>query len=71
MKNYKVTCRYGIPYSVKLSGTNGEIARTIHMLENCCCWVCHNRDCDCPKNEKINNCGNTCELWTENHYCER
>lgn len=71
MKKYKVTCRKGITYDVHLRGTQGEIARTLDMLQKCCCWVCYNRDCKTPEEVKIPNCGNVCELFTNNPYCER
>lgn len=60
----KVTCRYGVTYEVKAYGTRGEQERLFNLLEECCCWVCHNHNCKKPRNEKLEGCENVCELWS-------
>lgn len=67
IKNIK--CRYGINYDVDLKGSKGAIARTANMLEKCCCFVCHNHNCDKPYDEKIE-CHNECELYFKNKPCQ-
>ena len=72
MAKVKVTCRYGIEYSVTLKGSYGAIYRTKDLLSRCCCWVCHNHDCKTPRNEKIDGCQESCELWgMRPHPCEK
>lgn len=58
----KITCRHGVQYDVVLKGTRGAIARTTQMLSNCCCYVCHNHDCQSPMKGK-QECKNECELY--------
>lgn len=71
-KTRQVTCRYGVEYEVTgLKGSEGEIARLVGMLGRCCCWVCHNRECKTPRNERIEGCGQWCQLYTKQPYCER
>ena len=65
------TCRYGIIYTTKWKGSYGEIWRAWDLMRHCCCWVCHNYDCKEPRNEILDNCGHTCEIWTKKHYCEK
>lgn len=65
------TCRYGITYTTKWNGYYGTIWRSWNLMRRCCCWVCHNHDCKEPRNEIIKNCGNSCELWSKIHYCEK
>ena len=69
-KTEKVTCRYGITYTVTFKGESGAIARSFALMARCCCWVCHNRGCGAPRNEIIPDCYEICELWTKNHYCK-
>ena len=68
-KNCTVTCRYGITYDVEFMGTKASIARSCDLMTKCCCWICHNHDCQEPRNEIIENCGLVCELWTNKPYC--
>lgn len=65
------TCRYGVTYGVEFKGSYGAIWRGWDLMQKCCCWVCHNHDCEKPKNEIIENCHNSCELWFKNHPCEK
>lgn len=58
----KITCRHGVQYDVVLRGSRGAIARTTQMLSNCCCYVCHNHDCQTPIKGK-QECKNECELY--------
>ena len=66
----KVTCRYGVDYTVDPKGTNGEVERFCDLMSHCCCWVCHNRECKQPRNEVIKDCQNVCDLFTKTPYCE-
>lgn len=70
MKEYEIKCRHGVTYKVEFSGSKAAIARTIKMLENCCCYVCYNRDCIQPRTGK-QECKNECELYTKDKYCEK
>lgn len=66
----KVTCRYGVEYEVEFTGTRGAVQRSVNLMGRCCCWVCHNKACDQPRNEALKDCGNVCEMWTKKHYCD-
>jgi len=66
----KVTCRYGIEYEVEFYGSKGACLRSIDLMGKCCCWVCHNRGCERPRNEVLKDCGKACALWTKKPYCE-
>lgn len=66
---YKVTCRYGVEYNIKLIGSKGACARTVDMLSKCCCFVCHNHDCQSPHDEKIE-CSNECKFYFKSKPCE-
>lgn len=66
----RVKCRYGKTYAIDVYGSRGEQARLVNLLEKCCCWVCHNRTCTTPRNEKIAHCGKICELWTNKPFCQ-
>lgn len=68
---HHITCRYGVAYFCQLEGTKAAKARTVQMLQRCCCWVCHNRDCKEPRNEKLQGCGRSCSLYTREPYCKR
>ena len=68
-KKYKVNCRYGNTYEVELKGTKGAIARTVDMLYNCCCFVCHNHSCKAPRDEKID-CHDECKFYWKLKPCE-
>lgn len=68
-KSQEVTCRYGITYTVTFTGNKAAIARGVELMTRCCCWVCHNLDCKEPRNEKIPECQNVCEIWTKTPYC--
>ena len=67
----KIKCRYGVEYTHTFEGSRGANARTFQLMEKCCCWVCHNRECKNPKNEILDDCHYVCELWAETgkHYC--
>ena len=67
----KVTCRYGVEYEVEFFGTRGACLRSVDLMKRCCCWVCHNRRCNEPRNEVLKDCNQVCELWTKQHYCEK
>lgn len=70
-KNCTVTCRYGITYDVEFIGSKGEISRACDLMTRCCCWICHNHDCQEPQNDIIENCGSVCEIWFKKHCCEK
>lgn len=70
MPKIKVKCRHGVEYSLLARGTQGEVRRLKEMLSNCCCYVCHNRECKQGRIGK-QECKNECELFTKNKYCER
>lgn len=70
-KNCTVTCRYGITYDVEFIGTKSSIARGCDLMTRCCCWVCHNHDCQEPRNEIIEGCHSVCEIWFKKHCCEK
>ena len=67
----KVTCRYGVEYELKASGTTGEFLRLFELMTRCCCWVCHNRACKTPRNEVVEECHENCKLWTNMPYCKK
>lgn len=69
-KTIDITCRHGITYQVTAKGTAGEIARLKTMLEDCCCYVCYNRDCILPT-DGPQPCHNECELFTKIPYCHK
>ena len=69
MKEYEIKCRHGVTYKVELSGSKAATARTIRMLEDCCCYVCYNRDCNQARTAK-QECKNECELFTKSKYCK-
>lgn len=66
-----ITCRYGVTYKCEAKGTRGELARLWHLLSECCCWVCHNRQCKTPRNEVVDGCGEICGLWTKTPWCKK
>ena len=70
MKTIKVKCRHGVEYSTAIYGRGAVIARTQKMLEDCCCYVCYNRECKEGRTGK-QECKNECELFTKSKYCER
>lgn len=71
-KTKEVTCRYGITYETTFSGTRGAVERSFNHLTVCCCWCCYNHDCTEPRDEKISDCGNVCEIYgMKNHPCEK
>ena len=70
MAKHRVKCRYGVEYTVTANGSNGAQLRLVALLSSCCCWVCHNRDCQNPMNEILPNCGEVCELYTKTPYCK-
>ena len=69
MARFKVRCRHGVEYFTKANGSYAAICRLIKTLENCCCYVCHNRKCKQGRIGK-QECKNECELFTKNKYCE-
>lgn len=67
----KVTCRYGVEYEVFFFGTEAACNRSVALMGRCCCWVCHNKKCEHPRNEVLKDCENVCEIWTKKrHYCD-
>ena len=62
MPKVKVVCRHGVEYYLLAKGTEGEVHRLKEILSNCCCYVCHNRDCEIPIEGK-QECKNECELY--------
>lgn len=70
MRKLSVTCRHGVEYSTPIKGSLGAIARTVKMLETCCCYVCYNSECKQARTGK-QACKNECELFTKNRYCEK
>ena len=71
-KSREVTCRYGVTYTTEFQGNKGAIERSFKHCETCCCWTCFNHDCKEPRNEILPNCGEVCEIWTnEKHYCDK
>ena len=69
MPKIKVKCRHGVEYSLLAIGTKGEVYRLKQMLSDCCCYVCHNRHCETPKEGK-QECRNECELYGK-RFCEK
>ena len=69
-KRIEIKCRKGVTYSIEAHGTNGSIYRLRKMLEDCCCYVCHNHDCYIAVEGK-QKCKNQCELYTKTPYCEK
>lgn len=68
-KQIEIKCRRGVTYSIEAHGNNGSIYRLRKMLEDCCCYVCHNHDCYIAIEGK-QKCENQCELYTKTPYCE-
>jgi len=66
---HKITCRYGVEYKIMAYGEKGAQARLEELLSRCCCWVCHNRDCEHPRNEIVHDCKEVCSLYTKTPYC--
>ncbi len=68
-----VKCRYGVEYKLTANGSSGACKRLFDLMTHCCCFVCHNHDCKEPRDEKIENCGNVCELFNSKKapFCER
>lgn len=70
LKSKQVTCRYGVTYMAMFKGSAGEISRGFDLMSRCCCWVCTNLECENPRNEKIDGCGQICGLYTKTPYCQ-
>lgn len=68
---FDVTCRYGITYNVELHGSEGAKLRTLDMLKECCCFVCHNHDCKEPRDEQLLSCKKECQFYTDKPYCKK
>ena len=68
MPKVKVVCRHGIEYYLLAIGTEGEVNRLKEILSKCCCYVCHNRDCEIPIEGK-QECLNECKLYG-GRFCE-
>jgi hypothetical protein len=66
-----VTCRYGVKYELEAHGSSGACFRLFDLMAHCCCFVCHNRECKTPRDEKIDNCNNICDIWFDNPPCEK
>ena len=60
---HRVKCRYGVEYELEAASRGGPVRRLLDLLTSCCCFVCHNRGGTEPRDEKIENCGNVCELF--------
>ena len=58
-----VKCRYGVEYELTANGSPGACKRLFDLMTHCCCFVCHNHDCKEPRDEKIDNCNNICDLF--------
>lgn len=76
MKKQTVTCRYGITYTYEARGSYGQLWRLRDMLSKCCCFVCYNRDCKEPRDERVPECDEDvykqyCGLFTKKPYCQR
>ena len=69
MKTIQVKCRHGVTYSIEVKGTKGSIFRLKQMLEDCCCYVCHNHNCATAREGK-QDCRKQCEFYTRTPYCE-
>ena len=68
-KQIEIKCRQGITYSIKASGSEGSLLRLQKMLQDCCCYVCHNHNCHCAIDGK-QPCNRECELYTKTPFCE-
>ena len=71
-KKYKVKCRYGIEYEISFLSQyeKGACVRTVNMLNQCCCFVCHNHSCKEPRDEKID-CHDECKYYWKSKPCEK
>lgn len=69
-KKYPVKCRFGVDYEVELTGTKGTVTRTLVMLGQCCCFVCHNHSCSIPREEKVD-CHGECRFFWSDKPCEK
>lgn len=70
IKTKSITCRYGVTYIAAFKGSPGETERGFDLMSRCCCWVCTNLECKTPHNEKLDNCGQICKLYTKTPYCQ-
>ena len=70
-KHKRITCRYGVKYTVPCEGTSGEKRRLAEMLSKCCCFVCYNRLCKEPRDERLEGCQKVCLRFTKKPYCEK
>lgn len=67
-----ITCRYGVKYTVKTMGNRGAQRKLWDLLGRCCCWVCHNRHCEEPKDEILPDCKEICTaFYTKTPYCKK
>ena len=67
-KDIQIKCRRGVTYTIKVSGTKGSVLRLQKMLENCCCYMCHNHNCADITYRK-QQCNKECEIYTKIHFC--
>ena len=72
-KTQEVTCRYGVKYNVTFSGSKGEVWRAFDWMTRCCCWCCHNHDCQEPKDEILDDkeCCELCSLFWKVRGCDK
>ena len=70
IKKVEIKCRRGVTYSIEAKGSKGSIFRLKNMLENCCCYVCHNHNCSNVIEGK-QKCNKECELYTTVPFCKK
>ena len=69
-KLIEIKCRRGVTYTIKSFGSKGSIFRLQKMLEDCCCYVCHNHNCLYAIEGK-QQCNKECEIYTKTPFCEK
>ena len=69
-KKIEIKCRRGVTYSIEAKGSKGSIFRLKNMLEDCCCYVCHNHSCSNVIDGK-QKCNKECELYTTVPFCKK
>lgn len=70
IKKVEIKCRRGVTYSIEAKGSKGSIFRLKNMLEDCCCYVCHNHSCSNVIEGK-QKCNKECELYTTVPFCKK
>ena len=69
IKKVEIKCRRGVTYTIEAKGSKCSIFRLKNMLEDCCCYVCHNHSCSNVIEGK-QRCNKECELYSTVPFCK-